>query len=218
MTSEAFLRHRNQPVAQKIEDPTKLIKKGEIPVKVGSLLGLEQVGQCIFIEYDKDIILLDAGMEFAADAELGADYIIPDVAYIKKNINKLRGIVLTHGHLDHIGALRHLLPSLDYPTIYTTPLALGLIKKTFENPKDVGKIKYKLIDPDMDIIKLGCFTLEFAKVNHNIPETMAVAIHTPKGMIFNSADFKIDQTPAIDQPSDLAKIARFGLEGVKLYI
>jgi metallo-beta-lactamase superfamily hydrolase len=76
--------------------------------------------------------------------------------------------------------LRHLLPALDYPTIYTTPLALGLIKKTFENPKDVSKIKYKLIDPDMDVVKLGCFTLEFAKVNHNIPETMAIAIHTPK--------------------------------------
>ena len=181
-------------------------------------MGLEQVGQCIFIEYDKDLILVDAGMEFAAEAELGADYIIPDISYIKKNKVKLKGIVLTHGHLDHIGALRDILPELDFPMIYTTPLALGLIKKTFENPKDAMKIKYKLIDPDMDIIKLGCFTLEFARVNHNIPETLAVAIHTPKGVIFDSADFKIDQTPAIDQPSDLAKIARIGLEGVKLYI
>lgn len=181
-------------------------------------MGLEQVGQCIFIEYDKDLILVDAGMEFAAEAELGADYIIPDISYIKKNKAKLRGIVLTHGHLDHIGALRDILPELDFPMIYTTPLALGLIKKTFENPKDAMKIKYKLIDPDMDIIKLGCFTLEFARVNHNIPETLAVAIHTPKGVVFDSADFKIDQTPAIDQPSDLAKIARIGLEGVKLYI
>jgi beta-lactamase domain protein len=195
-----------------------LIKKGERPVRVGSLMGLEQVGQCIFIEYDKDLILVDAGMEFAAEAELGADYIIPDISYIKKNKVKLKGIVLTHGHLDHIGALRDILPELDFPMIYTTPLALGLIKKTFENPKDAMKIKYKLIDPDMDIIKLGCFTLEFARVNHNIPETLAVAIHTPKGVIFDSADFKIDQTPAIDQPSDLAKIARIGLEGVKLYI
>lgn len=218
LSSEAFLRHRNKPVSKKIEDPKKLIKKGERPVRVGSLMGLEQVGQCIFIEYDKDLILVDAGMEFAAEAELGADYIIPDISYIKKNKVKLKGIVLTHGHLDHIGALRDILPELDFPMIYTTPLALGLIKKTFENPKDAMKIKYKLIDPDMDIIKLGCFTLEFARVNHNIPETLAVAIHTPKGVIFDSADFKIDQTPAIDQPSDLAKIARIGLEGVKLYI
>lgn len=218
LSSEAFLRHRNKPVSKKIEDPKKLIKRGEKPVRVGSLMGLEQVGQCIFIEYDKDLILVDAGMEFAAEAELGADYIIPDISYIKKNKAKLKGIVLTHGHLDHIGALRDILPELDFPMIYTTPLALGLIKKTFENPKDAMKIKYKLIDPDMDIIKLGCFTLEFARVNHNIPETLAVAIHTPKGVIFDSADFKIDQTPAIDQPSDLAKIARIGLEGVKLYI
>lgn len=218
ISSEAFLRHTNKTASKKITDPKKLIKKWEIPVKVGSLLGLEQVGQSIFIEYDKDLILIDAGMEFAAEAELGADYIIPDISYIKKNKSKLRGIVLTHGHLDHIGALRDILPELDFPMIYTTPLALGLIKKTFENPKDVSKIKYKLIDPDMDIIKLGCFTLEFARVNHNIPETLAVAIHTPKGIIFDSADFKIDQTPAIDQPSDLAKIARIGLEWVKLYI
>lgn len=218
ISSEAFLRHTNKIATKKITDPKKLIKKWEIPVKVGSLLGLEQVGQSIFIEYDKDLILIDAGMEFAAEAELGADYIIPDISYIKKNKSKLRGIVLTHGHLDHIGALRDILPELDFPMIYTTPLALGLIKKTFENPKDASKIKYKLIDPDMDIIKLGCFTLEFARVNHNIPETLAVAIHTPKGIIFDSADFKIDQTPAIDQPSDLAKIARIGLEWVKLYI
>lgn len=218
LSSEAFLRHTKSAETKGLVDPQKLIKKWEIPVRVGSLLWLEQVGQCIFIEYDKDIILVDAGMEFAAEAELGADYIIPDVSYIKKNKAKLRGIVLTHWHLDHIGALRDILPELDFPMIYTTPLALGLIKKTFENPKDTSKIKYRLIDPDIDIIKMWCFTLEFARVNHNIPETLAVAIHTPKGVIFDSADFKIDQTPAIDQPSDLAKIARIWLEWVKLYI
>ena len=206
------------PVKKKLEDPKKLIKKWEIPVRVGSLMWLEQVGQCLFVEYDKDIILIDAGMEFAAQTKLGADYIIPDVSYIKKNKDKLRGIVLTHWHLDHIGALRDILPELGFPMIYTTPLALGLIKKTFENPKETSKIKYKLIDPDIDVIKMWCFTLEFARVNHNIPETLAVAIHTPKGVIFDSADFKIDQTPAIDQPSDLAKIARIWLEWVKLYI
>jgi len=114
--------------------------------------------------------------------------------------------------LDHIGALRDMLPELGFPTIYTTPLTLGIIKKTFEDPKNAAKIKYKIVNPDIDIVKLGCFTVEFAKVNHNIPETMAMAIHTPKGLIFNSSDFKIDHTPAIDQPADLAKISRFGSE------
>lgn len=92
--------------------------------------------------------------------------------------------------------------------IYTTPLTLGIIQKTFDNKQDVKKIKYKIVDPETEILKLGCFTIEFASVNHNIPETMAMAIHTPKGVIFNSSDFKIDHTPAIGEPADLAKIAR----------
>jgi len=201
-----------------IEDPKSLIKKGEKPVRVGSLLGSEQVGQCLFIEYENDMILVDAGMEFAAEDELGADYIVPDISYVKKNIRKLRWIVLTHGHLDHIGALRDILPDLGYPTIYTTPLTLGIIKKTFDDQREANKIKYKIIDPDIDLLKLGCFTIEFVRVNHNIPESMALAIHTPKWLIFDSWDFKIDHTPAIDKPADLAKIGRIGMEWVKLYI
>jgi ribonuclease J len=182
-------------------------------------MGLEQVGQCIFIEYHNDIIIVDAGMEFSSSSEtMGADYIIPDISYVKKHIKKLRGIVLTHGHLDHIGALRDILEDLNFPIIYTTPLTLGIIKKTFDDPKKMQKIKYKIVNPDMDILKIGCFTVEFVHVNHNIPETMALAIHTPKGLIFNSADFKIDHTPAIDKPADLSKIARIGVEGVRLYI
>ena len=195
-----------------------IIKDGEQPVRIWSLLGLEQVGQCIFIEYKDDIILIDAGLEFCAWEMMWADYIIPDISYIKKNRKKLRGIVITHGHLDHIGALRDILPSLDFPMIYTTPLTLGIIKKSFEDQKLIPKIKCKIVDPDVDIIKLWCFTIEFVRVNHNIPETLALAIQTPKWLIFNSADFKIDHTPAIDKPADLGKIARIGNEGVRFYI
>lgn len=194
------------------------IKPGEKPVKVGSLMGLEQVGQCMFIEYENDIIIVDCGMEFSASETLGADYIVPDVRYLKQNIHKIRGIILSHGHLDHIGGLRDALPELNFPTIYTTPLTLGIVKKMFDNKQDVAKIKAKIIDPDVDILKLWCFTIEFVRVNHNIPETMAQAIYTPKWLIFNSSDFKFDHTPAIDRPADLAKIARVGVEGVKLYI
>jgi len=130
----------------------------------------------------------------------------------------LRGILLSHGHLDHIGALRDILPELGFPMIYTTPLTIGMIKKTFDDPKLAAKVRYKIVNPDTDVVKLGCFSVEFANVNHNIPETMAMAIHTPKGLIFNSSDFKIDHTPVIDRPADLPKIARFGAEGVKLFI
>lgn len=212
---------RSEQTFSKNPEATKAnftIKPGEQPVRVWSLMGLEQVGQCIFIEYNNDIILVDAGMEFSAQETLGADYIIPDVRYLKKNLHKLRGIILSHGHLDHIGALRDILPILDFPTIYTTPLTLGIVKKTFERKEDIVKLKYKIVDPEIDILKLGCFTIEFARVNHNIPETMAMAIHTPKGLIFNSSDFKFDYTPAIDKPADLHKISRIGMEWVKLYI
>lgn len=194
------------------------INKGEKPVRIWSLMWLEQVGQCIFIEYENDIIIVDAWMEFATNETLGVDYIIPDISYIKKHRKKLRGIVLSHWHLDHVWALRNLLPDLGFPTIYTTPLTLWIVKKSFDNKHDIKKIKSKMINPDEDILKLGCFTIEFAYVNHNIPETYAMAIHTPKGTIFNSADFKIDHTPAIGEPADLAKIARVGVEWVKLYI
>ncbi len=218
MTSEAFLRHLWKKNYTEFDDPYKLIKKWEKPVRIWSLMWLEQVWQCMFIEYDNDIIMIDAGMEFCGKENFWADYIIPDISYIKRNIKKLRWIVLTHGHLDHIWALKDILPELGFPMLYTTPLSLWIIKKTFENPKDAEKLKYKIIDPDTDILKLWCFTLEFVPVNHNIPETLAIAIQTPKGLIFDSADFKIDHTPAIDRPADLAKIARIWAEWVKLYI
>ncbi len=193
-------------------------KKWETPVRIWSLLWLEQVWQCIFLEYKDDIIIVDAGMEFAADETMWADYLIPDISYLKKNKHKIRWIILTHWHLDHIWALRHIVPELDYPTVYTTPLTLWIVKKTFDNPRDAKKLKSKIVNPDSDIIKLWAFNIEFVPVNHNIPETLALAIHTPKWLIFNSADFKIDYTPAIDKPADLWKIARIGLEWVRLYI
>ena len=217
MTSEAFILQKQVSSLVGVKDLKKLIKKDEIPVKIGNLIGLEQVGQCMFIEYKNDIIIVDAGMEFAANEELGADYIIPDIAYLKKNKTKIRGILITHGHLDHVWAIKNIIEELWYPIIYTTPLALGIIKKTFDDPKKANIIKYKLIDPDVDSIKLWCFTVEFIRVNHNIPESMALAIYTPKGIIFDSGDFKIDHTPSIDRPTDLAKIARIGTEWVRFY-
>lgn len=191
----------------------------EIPVKIWSLLWLEQVWQCIFIEYKDDIIIVDCWLEFSAVETMGADYIIPDISYLKKNQNKIRGIVLTHGHLDHIWALRDVLPQLDFsPTIYTTPLTLWLVKKLYEDPKVISRLKYKLVNPDVDLLRLWCFDIEFVRVNHNIPETFALSINTPKWLIFNSADFKIDHTPAIDKPADLPREPRIGTEWVRLYI
>jgi len=102
MSSEAFIRQTKTSALAGVKDLRKLIKKDEVPVRIGNLIGLEQVGQCMFIEYKNDIVVIDAGMEFAANEELGADYIIPDIAYLKKNKSKIRGILITHGHLDHV--------------------------------------------------------------------------------------------------------------------
>lgn len=195
------------------------ILPNEKPVKITSLMWLEQVWQCLLIEYENDMIIIDAGMEFASDENvLWADYIIPDITYVKNNLHKLRWIFLTHGHLDHIGWLKDILPELERPEIYTTPLTIGIIKKFFQAKDQINKINYKIINPDIDIVKVWIFTIEFVHVNHNIPETMSLAIHTPKWLIFNTADFKVDFTPAIDKPADLSKIARIWNEWVKLYI
>lgn len=206
-------------INKNINNSTFKIWHNEKPVRIMSLMWLEQVWQCLLIEYENDMIMIDAGMEFAADDDvLWADYIIPDISYVKENIHKLRWIILTHWHLDHIWALRDILPELDWPTIYTTPLTLWIVKKSFQIKEQMNKIKYKIVNPDIDVLKLWVFTIEFVHVNHNIPETMAIAIHTPKWLIFNTADFKVDFTPAIDKPADLSKIARIGNEWVKLYI
>lgn len=218
LSSEAFLRHRNKPVHQKIDDPKKLIKRWEKPVRIFWLWGLEQIGSNMtVVEYENDILIIDAGMEFADDSMPGVDYIIPDISYLMAKKKNIKGLIITHGHLDHIWAVKNIISNLDYPTIYTSPLTIGMIKRNLDD-KDAKNLKYKLVDPDIDVFKLGIFTLEFFRVNHSIPEAMWVSVHTPKGLLVFSGDFKIDFTPAIDKPADLWKISRIGQEGVKMYL
>ena len=218
LSSEAFLRHRNKPVHQKIDDPKKLIKRGEKPVRIFWLWGLEQIGSNMtVIEYENDILIIDAGMEFADDSMPWVDYIIPDISYLIAKKKNIKGLIITHGHLDHIGAVKNILSNLDYPTIYTSPLTIGMIKRNLDD-KDAKNLKYKLVDPDIDVFKLWVFTVEFFRVNHSIPEAMWASIHTPKGLLVFSWDFKIDFTPAIDKPADLWKISRIGQEGVRMYL
>ena len=218
LSSANFLKHRNQAPTQSIADLKKLVKKDEIPVRVFGLWGLEEIWiNMTVIEYKDDIIIVDAGLEFASFDMHGVDYIIPDISYLITKKKNIKWILITHGHLDHIGAIKHILSELDYPIVYTTPLALGLIKRNLDD-QDQKKMKYKIIDPDIDIIKLWEFLVEPFRVNHSIPESMWYAIHTPKGNIVHSWDFKIDFIPAIDKPADLGKISRIGQEWVKLYL
>lgn len=188
-------------------------------MKIGFLGGLEQVGENMtFFEYKDDILIMDAGLVFPGGDMFGVDYIIPDISYVKMRKDKVRGLIITHGHLDHIGALKHVLPALGYPTIYATNLTIHMIKKIFEEAKIVKNLKYKVIDPDTDILKFGAFTVESFRVNHNVPESIGFAVHTPKGLVVTAGDYKIDFSPAIDKPADMAKIARIGQEGVRLFL
>lgn len=171
-----------------------------------------------FFEYKDDILVVDAGLVFPGGDVFGVDYIIPDISYLKLRREKIKGIIITHGHLDHIGALKHVLPALGYPMIYASNLTIHMIKKIFEEAKLLKNLKYKVINPDTDILKFGAFTVESFRVNHNVPESLGFAIHTPKGLVVTPGDYKIDFSPAVDKPADMAKIARIGQEGVRLML
>jgi ribonuclease J len=189
----------------------------EIPLKIVPLGWLEQVGEnMMFLEYRSDIIIIDAWMLMPGGEVYWVDYIIPDISYLKKKVDKIKAIFITHGHLDHIWALKHILPELNYPIVYSTNLTIALIKKQLEWTPHLKKFKYQVIDPDKDIVKAGVFTVEFFRVNHSIPEAVWLAIHTPKWLIVHTWDFKIDYTPALDKVADLAKIARIWQEWVKI--
>ena len=218
LSSANFLKHRNQAPSQSIAELKKLVKKDEIPVRVFWLGWLEEIWiNMTVVEYKNDIIIVDAWLEFASFDMHGVDYIIPDISYLLTKKKNIKWILITHGHLDHIWAIKHIISQLDYPIVYTTPLALWLIKRSLTE-QDQKNLKYKIIDPDVDVLKLWEFLIEPFRVNHSIPESMWFAIHTPKGNIVHSWDFKIDFIPAIDKPADLWKISRIWQEWVKLYL
>ena len=181
-------------------------------LKIIPLGGLGEVGKNItVIEYKNDIILIDCGLTFPEEEMLGIDVVIPDITYLLKNKEKIRGIVLTHGHEDHIGAIPFVLKKLNIP-IYGTKLTLGLLETKFK--------EHKLTNVSMNVvkhggkIKLGVFEVEFIKTGHSIPDSAALAISTPVGMLIHTGDFKIDYTPIDGDMIDLNRFSELGKEGV----
>jgi len=184
-------------------------------VKIIPLGGLDEVGKNMMaLEYENDIIIIDMGFEFPSDDLLGIDYVIPDVSYLEENKDRIRGVVITHGHLDHIGGVPYILPKLDYPPIYSLPLTLGLISKRGEEFKQGKLMKLHSVKPG-EKIRLGNFTCNFFRVAHSIPDATGVCIDTPVGRIVHTGDFKFDETPARNmQKVDVSKIAEIGKQGV----
>lgn len=186
-------------------------------LRVMCLGGLEEIGKNMTVlEYGDDIIVIDCGMGFPDDDMPGVDLVIPDISYLVNNAHKIRGILITHGHEDHIGAVPYVLGQIDAP-IYGTRLSLGIIEgKLDENPPPNDPELYTV--EAGDVINLGVFKAEFIHVNHSIADACAIAIRTPVGLVYHSGDFKIDVSPIDGKIMDLTRIGELGKEGVTLLL
>ncbi|MFC1950503.1 ribonuclease J [Chloroflexota bacterium] len=182
-------------------------------LRIIPLGGLSGIGKnMMVIEYENDIIIIDAGLMFPEEEMLGIDIIIPDISYLLEKREKIRGIIITHGHEDHIGALPYLLPQLKVP-VYSTKLTNGLISVKLKERKALTGAKLKVVLPG-EQIALGKFKVEPFPVCHSIPDAIGLIIHTPMGIIVHSGDFKLDYTPVSGKPTDLSRLAQLGAQGV----
>ncbi len=189
-------------------------KQNKKTLKVRFLGGVGEIGKNMTaLEYGKDIIIIDAGLTFPGENMPGVDLVIPDVAYLAQNKSKIRGIVITHGHEDHIGGLPYVLKDVSAP-IFGTKLTLTLIENKLKEQK-INDAVLNCIKPK-SVVKLGCFSVEFINVNHSIAGAVALSITTPVGVVFHSGDFKIDYTPVSGEVIDLPRIAEIGKKGVLL--
>ena len=182
-------------------------------VKIIPLGGLELIGMNITaIEYEDSIVVIDCGLSFPEDDMLGIDLVIPDVTYLKNNLDKVKGIVITHGHEDHIGALPYILKDVNVP-IYSTKLTIALIENKLKEHNMLKTTKRKIVKHGQSI-NLGAFRVEFIKTNHSIADASALAIYSPAGIIVHTGDFKVDYTPVFGDAIDLQRFAEIGKKGV----
>ncbi len=187
--------------------------KNKSKLKIIPLGGLEQIGMNITaFEYEDSIIVVDCGLSFPEDDMLGIDLVIPDVTYLKNNIEKVKGFFITHGHEDHIGAIPYVLRDINVP-IYATKLTIGIIENKLEEHDMLSRVKRKVVKYGQQI-NLGCFRVEFIKTNHSIQDAAAFAIYSPAGIVVHTGDFKVDYTPVFGDAIDLQRFAEIGRKGV----
>ncbi len=188
-------------------------KKNNSKLKIIPLGGLEQIGMNITaFEYEDSIIVVDCGLSFPEDDMLGIDLVIPDVTYLRDNIDKVKGFFITHGHEDHIGAIPYVLRDINVP-IYATKLTIGIIDNKLREHNMLTKVKRKVVKYGQHI-NLGCFRVEFIKTNHSIQDAAALAIYSPAGIVVHTGDFKVDYTPVFGDAIDLQRFGEIGKKGV----
>src|ERR1700686_1620660 len=184
-------------------------------LRVIPLGGLGEIGKNMMVfELDDDIVVVDCGLMFPEEEMLGVDLVIPDISYLRERRDKIRGIVITHGHEDHIGALPYILPELNVP-VYCTRLTRGLISVKLREHRLQNKTELVLLEPG-EQIALGQFTVALFRVAHSIPDATGVVLHTPLGPVIHTGDFKLDHTPVMGQHTDLNRIAELRSDGVLL--
>ena len=219
-SSESKLDENFDPIFDNEDDIEQYgIKQGKTRannLKVMFLGGIGEIGKNMTVlEYGKDIIVIDCGVEFPTSDLLGIDLVVPDITYLVQNKEKIRGFLITHGHEDHIGSIPYVVNEINTP-IYASKMTCGLIKKKMEEHK---RVEYKTISvKPKQKITLGCFEIQFIHVNHAIPGAFALAIKTPVGMVVHTGDYKIDLTPIYDEKFDLHTFAELGKKGVLLYM
>ena len=183
-------------------------------LKIYPLGGFEEVGRnCLVVDIDSDLYIIDLGLQFPEEDMPGIDYLIPDVSALRGRENRIKAIIFTHGHLDHIGAVQHLLPTLHFPPCYATKLTMGFIKKRLDEEKLTARARLHTVDYKKPV-QIGNVKIEFLRVTHSIPDSAAIAIHTPYGTIVHTGDFKFDLTPMNEPPADFQRLAELGDKGV----
>lgn len=194
---------------------TVQVSDGRKPhLRLYPLGGFEQVGRnCFVIEVDDDIYLIDLGLQFPDEEMLGIDYLIPDMSPLRGKENRIKAVLFTHAHLDHIGAVQHLLPSLHFPPLYGTRLTMAFVKKRLDEEHLTSQAQMHTVK-FREKIRIGKVEVEWLRVTHSIPDSAAIAVHTPYGTIIHTGDFKFDLTPMNEPPADFPRLAELGDKGV----
>ncbi|MDD4628428.1 MAG: ribonuclease J [Candidatus Peribacteraceae bacterium] len=196
------------------QQPQQQQRRGGGGLRLYPLGGFEQVGRnCFVIDVDGDLYIIDLGLQFPDEDMLGIDYLIPDLSPLKGKENRIKAILFTHGHLDHIGAVQHVLPQLHFPPCYGTKLTMAFVRKRLDEARLTSKTRMNVVNYGQKI-RIGKVEVEFLHVTHSIPDSASIAVHTPYGTILHTGDFKFDLTPMNEPPADFQRFAQLGEKGV----